>query len=218
MRVLGLTGSIGMGKTTAGARFSVHSISVLESDAVVHDLYRGRAVAAVEAAFPGTTRDGQVDRARLSAALLDAPGRFGVLEKIVHPLVLVEQALFLEREFARGARAAVLDIPLLFETGRSAWMDATIVVSAPLDVQRERVLARPGMTPEKFAAIVARQLPDSEKRQRADFVIDTSGTIEETHAQVDGIVARLEDICGTAYDRHWRVIAEQAGSDRGGGA
>jgi dephospho-CoA kinase len=205
MLVVGLTGSIGMGKSTVAARFRECGIAVCDADVEVHKLYSGAAVGPIEAAFPGTTAGGTVDRGRLAAALLADPTGFKRLEAIVHPLVQAVERAFLHAEKARGAALAVLEIPLLFETGGDKRCDVTIVVSAPADVQRERVLARPGMTPEKLAAILARQIPDSEKRRRADFVVDTSVAIAETLAEVDTIIESLRTRGrGKAYAHHWR--------------
>lgn len=201
--VAGLTGSIGMGKSTVAQRFRDLGIGVLDADAVVHDLYRGAAVEPVGAAFPGSIIDGAVDRAKLSAMLMAAPERFKDLERIVHPLVKGEEMAFLAAEAGRGARLAVLEIPLLFETNGDARVDVTVVVSAPADVQRARVLEREGMTAEKFEQIVSRQVPDAEKRRRADFVVDTGQELEATYREVDAIVAALEIRKGTAFARYW---------------
>lgn len=203
MLVIGLTGSIGMGKTAVAARLREQGIAVCDADAEVHKLYAGAAVAPIEAAFPGTTGPGGVDRAKLAAALLHDPAGFKQLEAIVHPMVQAAERAFLQAEAARGATMAVLEIPLLFETGGNARCDATIVVSAPADVQRARVLARPGMTPEKLDAILARQLPDVVKRRRADFVVDTGTTLEATFAAVDSLVESLRTRTGTAFRRFW---------------
>lgn len=203
MLIVGLTGSIGMGKSTAAARFRACGVAVLDADAVVHDLYRGEAVPLIEAAFPGATGDGMVDRPKLAAMLaVDAAG-FRRLEAIVHPLVRVAERDFLRREAVRGAKLAVLEIPLLFETGGDKLVDVVVVVSASAVAQRQRVLERPGMTAMRFDQIVARQLPDAEKRRRADFVVDTNGAIADTEAQVDAIVRDLTGRTGAAYHRHW---------------
>lgn len=203
MLIIGLTGSIGMGKSTVAGRFRAHGIGVIDADAEVHRLYAGEAVAPIEAAFPGTTANGVVDRTKLSAALMAEPSRFRLLEAIVHPLVQASERRFLLDEFQRGARMAVLEVPLLFETGADARVDVTVVVSAPPHIQRERVLERPGMTPEKLVAILTRQLPDHEKRSRADFIVDTEGSIADSEAQVDAIVAQLEGQDGTAFQTYW---------------
>lgn len=202
--VIGLTGSVGMGKSTVAARLKALGIPVCDADAEVHALYEGAAVAPIERAFPGTTANGRVDRQRLSQSLLADPSGFKRLEEIVHPLVQAAERAFLHRAAAGGAAMAVLEIPLLFETGGDARCDVTLVVSAPADVQRARVLARPGMTPEKLAAILSRQMPDDEKRRRADFVVDTGTTLAATEAEVDAIIGLLRDRSGTAFARHWR--------------
>jgi len=203
MLIIGLTGSIGMGKSTAAKRFIALGIPVCDADAEVHRLYRGKAVAPIEAAFPGTTTPEGVDRQRLAAALLADPAGFKRLEAIVHPLVFEAEREFLRTEAGRGTPMAVLEIPLLFEGGNEARVDVTVVVSAPPDVQRRRVLERPGMTPERLDQILSRQVPDAEKRRRADFVVDTGGTIPETEAQIDRIVESLRGRIGTAYARYW---------------
>lgn len=203
MLIIGLTGSIGMGKSTAAARFRANGVAVIDADAEVHKLYAGAAVAPIEAAFPGTTRNGVVDRVLLSAALLRDPTGFKRLEVIVHPLVLAAERALLKAEAERGAAMAVLDIPLLFETGGDRRVDVTVVVSAPAEAQRARVLARPGMTAEKLETILARQMPDDEKRRRADFVVDTGGPVAQTEAAIDAIVARLAGRDGSAYAAFW---------------
>jgi dephospho-CoA kinase len=203
MLIVGLTGSIGMGKSTVAARFRSHGIAVCDADAEVHKLYEGAAVPAIEAAFPGTTRDDKVDRQRLAAALLADPAGFKRLEAIVHPLVLDAERAFLREQAANGAGIAVLEIPLLLETAGERRVDVVVVVSAPAEKQRERVLERPNMTPEKLDQMLARQTPDAEKRARADFVVDTGGTLDETDAQVDNIVESLRGRDGTAYGRAW---------------
>lgn len=203
--VIGLTGSVGMGKSTVAKRLQELGIPVCDADAEVHRLYEGAAVAPIESAFPGTTIDGRVDRQRLSQALLADPAGFKRLEAIVHPLVQAVERDFLVRAANEGHRLAVLEIPLLFETGGDARVDVTVVVSAPAEVQRARVLDRPGMTAEKLDAILARQVPDAEKRRRADFVVDTGQALEATLARVDTIVSMLRDRDGgTAFERHWR--------------
>ncbi len=207
MLVVGLTGSIGMGKTAVANHIAARGVPVLDSDSIVHSLYAGEAVPAIEAAFPGTTLDGMVDRARLSAALLAAEGGFARLEALVHPLVRQVQWRFLEEQAAAGAQIAVLDIPLLFETGGDQLMDATIVVSAPPDIQAARVLQRPGMTAEKLEAIRARQLHDAEKRARADFVVDTGVPWEETRGEVDKLLESLRKMPGTAVERWQKLYA-----------
>ena len=178
MIILGLTGSLGMGKSTTARLFAEEGVPVHDSDAAVHRLYEGEAAPAIEAAFPGTTADGKVDRAKLGARVLGDAAALARLEAIVHPLVRASADRFVAEARAPGRPVVVLDIPLLFETGGEDRVDAVVVVSAPPEVQRARVLERPGMTPEKFSAILAKQLPDAEKRARADFVVDSSQGIE----------------------------------------
>ncbi|MFT5508951.1 MAG: dephospho-CoA kinase [Hyphomicrobiaceae bacterium] len=203
MLMIGLTGSIGMGKSTISKRFSALGVPVVDADQVVHDLYVGAAVAPVDAAFPGVAVDGVIDRDRLSAALLQDQSRFKELEAIVHPLVHQAQRDLMHGHFAADQAMAVLENPLLFEMGGDARVDYTVVVSAGAQVQRERVLARDGMTAEKFETILARQVPDEEKRRRADFVVDTACPVEESYAQVDQIVEALKLRKGTVYQRLW---------------
>lgn len=193
MLVLGLTGSIGMGKSTTGAMFQAEGVPVYDSDAAVHALYAtgGAAVAPVEAAFPGVVVDGAIDRARLSARVVGDPEALAKLEAIVHPLVGAHRIGFFEKAQAEGHEIVVLDIPLLFETGGEKKVDKVVVVSAPADVQRARVLARPEMTPEKFEAILARQTPDADKRARADFVIETGEGLEHARDQVRDVLTLL---------------------------
>ncbi|OWV89067.1 dephospho-CoA kinase [Rhizobium sp. N122] len=192
MLKIGLTGSIGMGKSTAGKLFAEAGIPLNDSDAVVHDLYAGEAAPLVDAAFPGTMKDGTVDRHELGRQLALDPDGFKRLEAIVHPLVRKRETGFLKRQRAAGAEMVVLDIPLLFET--SAWerVDVVVVVSAGPQIQRERVLAREGMTEEKFEMILSRQTPDTEKRRRADYLIDSSRSLAETKERVLEIIADLK--------------------------
>ena len=191
MITLALTGSIGMGKSTVAAMFADAGVPLFDADAVVRVLQGpgGRLVPAIESRFPGTTRDGAVDRDALSSAVLGDPDELAALEAIVHPAVHHERTRFIVGH--GDAPALLFDIPLLFETGGDAAFDKVIVVSAPPHVQQDRVLARPGMSYAKFAQILARQLPDAEKRARADFVVDTSGTLEATRQQVGAILACL---------------------------
>jgi dephospho-CoA kinase len=191
MIVLGLTGSIGMGKSTTAKMFADAGIPVHDSDEAVHRLYAGAAAPLVEKAFPGTVKDGVVDRTALAAKVLGNPSALKTLESIVHPLVRADADAFLARHRAAGAPLAVLDIPLLYETGGRDRVDKVVVVSAPAEIQRERVLARPGMSAEKFENILARQVPDAEKRQRADFVVDTGQGLEVARQAVEQIVAAL---------------------------
>ena len=193
MFILGLTGSLGMGKSTTAKFFAEEGVPVHDADAAVHRLYDGEAVPAIEAAFPGTTANGKVDRNKLGARVVGNAAAFRQLEEIVHPLVRAATQKFLAGAEAGGAKVAVLDIPLLYETGGETRCDAVVVVTAPADVQRERVLAR-GITPERFEAMVAKQMPDAEKRRRADFIVDTSVGYEGARAQVRDILARVANM------------------------
>jgi dephospho-CoA kinase len=191
--LIGLTGSIGMGKSETAKMFARLGIPVYDSDAAVHQLYerRGAAVPEIEKAFPGTTIQGHVDRAELSYQLAKDPAGFKRLEAIVHPLVAQDQAKFRAKALADGAEMIVLEIPLLFETGGHERMDAVVVVSAPSHIQRERVLARHGMTPQKLDQILSRQVPDAEKRAKAHFVVETDKGLDHAFEQVKAIVAEL---------------------------
>jgi dephospho-CoA kinase len=189
---LGLTGSIGMGKSTTADLFRAAGVPVHDADATVHALYRGPAVAPIEAAFPGTTGDGMVDRAALATRVLGDDAAVRRLEAIVHPLVRAAETAFLAKARGQGRRLVVLDIPLLFETGGEARVEAIVTVSAPADVQRARVLARPGMSEAKFEQILARQIPDAEKRRRSHFVIDTAHGLDPARRGVAGILRALQ--------------------------
>ncbi|MFD1332322.1 dephospho-CoA kinase [Methylopila musalis] len=191
MIVVGLTGSIGMGKSTTARLFADEGVPVHDADATVHRLYAGEAAPVIEAAFPGVVKDGAVDRKELGTRVIGAPEALAKLEAIVHPLVRRAEAEFLARERAAGRPIVVLDVPLLFETGRAGAVDHIAVVSAGEAEQRRRVLARPGMTEETFAAMLARQTPDAEKRARAHTVIDTSRGIEAARDQVRALIATL---------------------------
>lgn len=193
MIVIGLTGSIGMGKTTTAAMFAAEGIPVNDADAVVHDLYRSDAVEPMRQAFPGVVVDGIVDRAELARHLRENPADFARLEAIVHPLVREKEREFLEQARAAGEGIVLLDIPLLFETGGQDRVDTVVVVSCDADIQRERVLARPGMTEEKFAMILSRQMPDAEKRKRADFIVDTGQGHDAARRQVREILTSLRE-------------------------
>ena len=188
MFILGLTGSLGMGKSATAKMFAEEGVPVHDADAVVHRLYDGEATGAIEAAFPGTTQDGKVDREKLGKRVLGDAAAIKRLEQIVHPLVGAASARFLTEAERKGAPVAVLDVPLLFETGGDARCDAVVVVSAPADVQRTRAFERPGMSEGKLAAILAKQMPDEEKRARADFVVDTSKGFDAARAQVRDIL------------------------------
>lgn len=203
MLIAGLTGSIGMGKSAVAAYFRARDIPVFDADAAVHDIYRKEAIVPIERAFPGTTGPEGVDRQALSKRLLADPAGYRTLEKIVHPLVQEAERKFLRHCLAEGRKLAVLEIPLLFETSGDRRVDVTIVVSAKAEQQKQRVLARPGMTEEKFAQIVARQMPDAEKRRLADYVVDTSTTLEETHRRIDEIIEMLPYGSASAFDRFW---------------
>ncbi|MGX1307950.1 dephospho-CoA kinase [Amorphus suaedae] len=197
MIVLGLTGSIGMGKSTTARMFAAEGVPVYDADRAVHMLYRGRAVAPVEAAFPGVTVDGVIDRGRLGDRVLKDADAMKTLEAIVHPMVREEENAFLERARASLARCAVLDVPLLFETGRQGRTDAVVVVTADPDVQRARVMERHGMTEARFEGILAKQMPDSEKRRRAHFLIDTGHGLEPAERAVRAILDAVAFMSGT---------------------
>jgi dephospho-CoA kinase len=191
MFILGLTGSIGMGKTTTARLFAEEGVPVHDSDAAVHRLYEGEAVAAIEAAFPGATANGRVDRQKLAAKVVNDAAALKRLEAIVHPLVRQSETRFLERARAAGEKIVVLDIPLLYETGGEKRVDAVVVVTAPAETQRQRVLERPGMTPEKLDALLRKQMPDSEKRARADFIVDSGGGLAAAREQVRNILREI---------------------------
>ncbi|ATN32209.1 dephospho-CoA kinase [Rhizobium sp. ACO-34A] len=191
MIVIGLTGSIGMGKSTTAKMFADAGISVNDSDRVVHELYRGEAVIPIEAAFPGSVRNGEVDRSELSRNLAKNPANFKLLESIVHPLVRERELAFLKAARESAADMVVLDIPLLYETGAEKRVDVVVVVSCDPEIQRKRVLERPGMTPEKFEMILGRQVPDAEKRRRADYVIDSGRGLDVARKQVQDIIESL---------------------------
>jgi dephospho-CoA kinase len=191
MIIIGLTGSIGMGKSTTSDMFKSLGVPVISADEIVHDLYSSEAAPLIEAAFPGTTTGEVVDRQALSAKLMAAPEGFARLEAIIHPLVRAREKQFVDEAAERGEPMVLLDIPLLFETGSTGRVDTVIVVSCAPEIQRQRVMARPDMTAEKFEAILARQTPDAEKRARADYVIDTGQGLDAARAQVNDIVAEL---------------------------
>jgi dephospho-CoA kinase len=189
MIIVGLTGSIGMGKSTTAKMFADQGVPVHDADAAVHLLYSGKAAPLVESSFPGTVIDGVVDRGRLADHVVGDAGAMSKLEAIVHPLVREAELDFLKRAEKAGKPFAILDIPLLFETDGDKRTDYTVVVSAPSAVQRDRVMRRPGMTEDRFAAILAKQMPDDEKRRRADFVIDTSLGMECAAAKVSDLIS-----------------------------
>jgi dephospho-CoA kinase len=191
MLILGLTGSIGMGKSTTAKLFAEAGVPVYDADAAVHKIYEGEAAPAVEAAFPGTTVDGKVDRVRLSQRVLNDPAAIRQLEQIVHPMLGASRKKFLDDAERSGAPVALVDVPLLFETGGEKRVDAVVVVTTTPEAQRERILARDNMTSEKLDAILARQLPDAEKRKRADFVVDTSHGLDPVRAAIRDILAKV---------------------------
>jgi dephospho-CoA kinase len=191
MLILGLTGSIGMGKSTTAKLFAEAGVPVYDADAAVHKIYEGEAAPAIEAAFPGTTAGGKVDRVKLSAQVLHNPAAIKQLEQIVHPMLGASRQKFLDDAERSGAPVALVDVPLLFETGGEKRVDAVVVVTTSPEAQRERILARDNMTGEKLDAILARQLPDAEKRKRADFVVDTSHGLDPVRARIRDILAEV---------------------------
>ena len=197
MLIIGLTGSIAMGKSTVAAMFEKHGTPVISADAIVHELYQTAAAPLVEAAFPGSTviDEGsghpRVDRAALSAILQNEPAGFARLEALIHPLVRRKEWAFIQAHQQKNTPFIIIEIPLLFETGADRQMDKVIIASAPDDVQRQRALARPGMTEEKFNLILSRQMPNTEKRQKADFIINTGSSLQETEAEVIGLIKEL---------------------------
>jgi dephospho-CoA kinase len=198
--ILCLTGSLGMGKSKTAEFFAEAGVPVHDSDAIVHALYEGEAVPAIERAFPGATAGGKVDRNKLAAMVVGDGAALARLEAIVHPLVAAARDSFLALAQARGAPVVLLDIPLLFETGGERGCDAVVVVSAPAEMQRRRAFERPGMPEDKFAALVAKQTPDADKRRRADFVLDTSQGFDHARAQVRDILRRVATMPRRAGD------------------
>ena len=188
MVILGLTGSIGMGKSTTAKLFAEAGVPVYDADATVHMLYEGEAAPAIEAAFPGATVDGKVDRNRLSARVVHDPAAIKRLEAIVHPMLGASRRKFLHDAEQSGAPVAVVDVPLLFETGGENRVDAVVVVTTTPEIQRQRILERPNMTEEKLDVILARQMPDAEKRKRANFVVDTSHGLDPVRARIRDIL------------------------------
>lgn len=193
MIVLGLTGSIGTGKSTTAAMFRDLGVPVHDADATVHDLYRNEAVAPVAALFPEALKEGGIDRKVLSAILAQTPEQFRDLEAIIHPLVRARETVFLETQRQNGSALVVLDIPLLYETGGESRVDKVAVVTCDVETQRRRVLSRPGMTAEKFALILSRQMPDVEKRKRADFIVHTDAGLEAARKQVEEVIETLKE-------------------------
>ena len=196
MLALGLTGSLGMGKSTAAAMFARAGVPAFDADRAVHALYEGPATAAIEEAFPGTTAAGAVNRVELARRVTNDPVAFARLEAIVHPLVHNLEDAFRARAAEEGRRTVLLDIPLLFETGAEKRVDAVVLVSTTPELQRQRVLARPGMSEARFAALLARQMPDVEKRTRAHFIIDTGGSLAETSHQIADILRAVAGMAG----------------------
>jgi dephospho-CoA kinase len=203
MLVVGLTGGIGMGKTTLANRFRDKGFPVFDADAAVHELYTGAAVQPIEAAFPGTTANGQVDRAKLFDALMADSNSWPKLEKIVHPLVREKERQFLRAAHETGVLAAVLVVPMLIETHAHKLVDLVVVASATDEKQMERVLSRPGMTEEKLKHVRRRQLTDAERRANADFVVDCNGTIEASQAQIDRVIESFVTKVPQAYEAFW---------------
>jgi dephospho-CoA kinase len=201
MLVIGLTGGIGMGKSAAADRFAQRGIPVLDADAEVHRLYDGPAADVIEAAFPGTTREGKVDRALLSQTVAGSPERLKELEAIVHPMVVEAEIDFLVEQEKAGARLAVLEIPLLFETGADARVDVTVAVSAPPELQRQRVMARHGMTADKLEHLLERQLPDAERVAKADYVVDSGLSLQDMHDEIDRLIESLKMKDGRVMER-----------------
>lgn len=198
--VVCLTGSLGMGKTRTAQFFAEEGVPVQDADAVVHDLYQGEAVPAIAQAFPGAVRNGKVDRAKLATVVLGDDAALARLEAIVHPLVAARREKFLAAARANKSNVVLLDVPLLFETRGERYCDAVVVVSAPADMQRQRAFERPGMTEEKFTALLAKQLPDAEKRRRADFIVDSSQSFDHARAQVRDILRRVATMAKRADD------------------
>jgi dephospho-CoA kinase len=201
MLVIGLTGGIGMGKSAAAERFAEHGIPVFNADTCVHRLYEGEAVAPIESAFPGVANDGRIDRKLLSEKIAGSPERLLRLEQIVHPLVVAAELDFLRAAEKEGAPLAVLEIPLLFETGADSRVDVTVVTSVPQEVQRARVLSRPGMTADKLEHLLARQLPNAERVARADYVVDSSLSLADMRIEIDKLIESLKSREGRVMDR-----------------
>ena len=201
MLVIGLTGGIGMGKSAAAERFAEHGVPVFNADLCVHLLYEGEAVGAIEVAFPGVAKVGRIDRKLLSEKIAGSAERLLRLEGIVHPLVVAAELDFLRAAEKEGAPLAVLEIPLLFETGADSRVDVTVVTSAPQEVQRARVLSRPGMTADKLEHLLARQLPDAERRARADYVVDSGLSLADMRIEIDKVIESLKSREGRVMDR-----------------
>lgn len=201
MIILGLTGSMAMGKSTVAKLFKKHGVPVISADDIVHELYAGRAAPLIEAVFSGTTDDKGVDRQKLMTKIHRSPDALKKLEAIIHPLVREEEWAFIEQQKKNQCEMMMLEIPLLFETGAEVMMDAVIVASAAAPIQRERAMERPGMTDEKFKALLANQMPDTEKRARADYIVNTGTSLEETEAEVQKLIKELKNqITARAYE------------------
>lgn len=207
MLIIGLTGSIAMGKSTIAAMLEKNGIPIISADKIVHDLYREEAVPLIEKAFPGSTENGQVNREKLLKLLLNEEEGFKKLENLIHPLVRQKEWEFIKEQKDKSAEIIAIEIPLLFETGADKLLDAVLLASAPADVQKQRVMQRPGMTTEKFKTLLAKQMPDAEKREKADFIVDTSCSMEETEDQLKEIIVSLKQQQPRAYDA-WLVLAD----------
>ena len=207
MLIIGLTGSIAMGKSTIAAMLEKNGIPIISADQIVHDLYSGEAVPLIEKAFPGSTENGQVNREKLLKLLLNEEEGFKKLENLIHPLVRQKEWEFIKEQKNESAEIIAIEIPLLFETGADKLLDAVLLASAPADVQKQRVMQRPGMTTEKFKTLLAKQMPDAEKREKADFIVDTSCSMEETEDQLKEIIVSLKQQQPRAYDA-WLVLAD----------
>lgn len=207
MLIIGLTGSIAMGKSTVAKMLLDSGIPMISADQIVHDLYENEAVPLIEQAFPGSTENNQVDREKLLKNLLKDEDGFKKLESLIHPLVRQKEWEFIKEHKDKGADLVAIEIPLLFETGAEKLMDSVLLASAPAEVQKQRVMARSGMTQEKFKTLLDKQMPDSEKRKKADFIVDTSCSLEETEEQLKEIIVSLKNNQPKAYDL-WLDIAE----------
>jgi len=202
MIILGLTGSIAMGKSTVAQMFSTKGIPVISADKIVHDLYNGKAAPLIETSFPGSTRGHKVDREKLMQSLLKQDQGFEKLEAIIHPLVRQEEWQFIQQHKTKGSEILIIEIPLLFETGAQDLMDAVILVSAPAEVQKQRALSRPNMSLEKFTSLVEKQMPDATKRTRADYIIETHTSLEETQTAVNSLIETIKkEIKPKAYQK-----------------
>lgn len=207
MLIIGLTGSIAMGKSTIAAMLEQNGIPIISADKIVHDLYREEAVPLIEKAFPGSSENGQVNREKLLKLILKEEEGFKKLENLIHPLVRQKEWEFIKEKKNKGSEIIAIEIPLLFETGADKILDAVLLASASADVQKQRVMQRPGMTEEKFKTLLSKQMPDAEKREKADYIVDTSCSLEETEDQLKEIIVSLKQQQPTAYDA-WLVLAD----------